>query len=156
MTGRRPAVLSVLLALLVLAPAAAGGERGWTLDEISRELMCPQCEMRLDLSTGGAADRVRVFVERRRQEGWTKTQVKEALVAEYGERVLASPPRSGFGRLAWLVPVAIGLGGVAATVVALALRRRRPPTPPARAVVAGAGDGEVERRLDDALRRFDA
>jgi cytochrome c-type biogenesis protein CcmH/NrfF len=156
---RLPVVLSVLFLLATLGPGAGvatAGERGWTLDEISRELMCPQCELRLDLSTGPAADRVRVFVETRRAQGWTKAEVKDALVAEYGRRVLAAPPRSGFGGLAWLVPAAIGLGGVALTVLALVvLRRREPPSGGLRSAVAQGVDPDAERRLDDALRRFE-
>ena len=148
--------LAAVLSLLGDVPAANAGERGWTLDEISRELMCPQCELRLDLSTGAAAERVRVYVERRRAQGWTKAQVKEGLVAEYGPRVLASPPRSGFGGLAWAVPAAILVGGVALTVGAIVLLRRRSALPRAApAAPAGGRDAELERRLDDALRAFD-
>lgn len=156
--ARRVLAVAVgVLALLVAVPAAPAGEQGWTLDEISRELMCPQCELRLDLSTGGAADRVRVYVERRRAQGWTKAQVKEALVAEYGRRVLASPPRSGFGGLAWLVPVVVLTAGTAVTVLALVLLRRRPAgRGGGRVAVAAGADADLDRRLDDALRRFDA
>ena len=116
---RLPLVLSVLFLLATLGPGAGvatAGERGWTLDEISRELMCPQCELRLDLSTGPAADRVRVFVETRRAQGWTKAEVKDALVV---------------------------------------LRRREPPSGGLRSAVAQGVDPDAERRLDDALRRFE-
>ncbi len=156
MTRRRrgAAALLVLVALLVVAPSSSAGEEGWTLDEISRELMCPQCGTRLDLSTGPAAERIRVFVADRRGRGWTKQQVKDAVVAEFGTRALAAPPRSGFGGLAWLVPTLAALGGIVAAVVALRVWRRRPAAP-------GPGGG-VEPddqawagRVDDALARFD-
>jgi cytochrome c-type biogenesis protein CcmH/NrfF len=151
---RGAAALLVLVALLVVAPSSSAGEEGWTLDEISRELMCPQCGTRLDLSTGPAAERIRVFVADRRGRGWTKQQVKDAVVAEFGTRALAAPPRSGFGGLAWLVPTLAALGGIVAAVVALRVWRRRPAAP-------GPGGG-VEPddqawagRVDDALARFD-
>ena len=37
-------------------------------------------------------------------EGKTKDEVKDALVAEYGENVLAVPGNDGFGLAAWLFP----------------------------------------------------
>jgi cytochrome c-type biogenesis protein CcmH/NrfF len=156
--SRRATLAVTLLAALLLALATAGSaaaaEPRFTMDEISRELMCPQCGTRLDLSTGPAAERIRVFVADRRGRGWTKQQVKDAVVAEFGTRALAAPPRSGFGGLAWLVPTLAALGGIVAAVVALRVWRRRPAAP-------GPGGG-VEPddqawagRVDDALARFD-
>ena len=90
--------------------------------------MCPTCQSRLDLSHSPAADRIRAYVERRRDEGWTKQQVKDALVADFGPSVLAAPPAAGMGLVAWLVPGALVAGGLV-VVIALTLvwRRRRAP-----------------------------
>jgi cytochrome c-type biogenesis protein CcmH len=119
--------------------------------EIEAELMCPTCQSRLDLSHSPAADRIRAYVERRRDEGWTKQQVKDALVADFGPSVLAAPPAAGIGLVAWVVPGALVAGGVV-VVIALTLvwRRRRAPTTAAEHEL----DPALDERVDEALRAF--
>ncbi|MGI9117715.1 MAG: cytochrome c-type biogenesis protein [Gaiellales bacterium] len=145
---RRLAVLALLL-LALLPVAASAAQPRFSMTEIETELMCPTCQSRLDLSHSPAADRIRAFVERKRAAGWTKEQVKDALVADFGPSVLAAPPASGIGLVAWVVPAVLVLGGVA-VVVALTLvwRRRRAPAEPAAAPL----DARLEDRVDAALR----
>jgi cytochrome c-type biogenesis protein CcmH len=83
--------------------------------------------------------------------GDTKTQIKDRLVAEYGNAILAAPPHKGFGLVAWWLPV-IGIlaAAVAVGVGAWRWARAREPAP------AGPPlDPALERRLDDELRRFE-
>ena len=81
-------------------------------------------------------------------------------MAQFGEEVLAAPPREGFNLLAWVLPLAGGL--LAAAGLALAARRwlaGRAPEPPSGGAAdgrAGALDRDLERRLDEELARFDA
>ena len=42
--------------------------------------------------------------------GWTADRVRGTLVAEFGEQILAAPPKHGFWLLAWIVPIGV-LGG---------------------------------------------
>ena len=139
-------LLLVALVLLVAVPAAYAAQPQFSMSEIETELMCPTCQTRLDLSHSPAADRIRAYVEAKREAGWTKQQVKDALVADFGPSVLAAPPARGFGLVAWLAPIAIGVLGIA---VALALIRRRRSAP-------APIDPAVDARVDAALRDFDA
>ena len=139
-------LLLVALVLLVAVPAAHAAQPQFSMSEIETELMCPTCQTRLDLSHSPAADRIRAYVEAKREAGWTKQQVKDALVADFGPSVLAAPPARGFGLVAWLAPIAIGVLGIA---VALALIRRRRSAP-------APIDPAVDARVDAALRDFDA
>ena len=50
------------------------------------------------------ADRERALIRNLIAQGEDKDQIKDALVAEYGPRVLATPSGHGFDLLAWLVP----------------------------------------------------
>ena len=52
--------------------------------------------------------------------GDSEQEIKDALVAEFGDEVLAEPPGGGFGLLAWLLPLAALAGG--AVAVALLVR----------------------------------
>jgi cytochrome c-type biogenesis protein CcmH len=143
-------VLALLLAVLEPSTAAAA-EPQFSMAEIEAELMCPTCQSRLDLSHSPAADRIRSFVERKREAGWTKQQVKDALVADFGPAVLAAPPAAGMGLVAWVVPSVLVLGG-AGVVVALTLVWRRRRGDPATA--ATPTDAALDARVDAALREL--
>ena len=73
--------------------------------------------------------------------------MKDTLVRQFGEEILAAPPKRGFDLLAWLVPAAVLLAGIG-LAAALALRWSRsrpgPPRPPPR----GDLDAALAARID--------
>ena len=96
------------------------------------QLMCITCRVPIDQSESRFAQHVRVFLHQKCAAGWTGTQVKDTLVRQFGEEILAAPPKQGFDLLAWLVPGAVLLGGLG-LATALALRwahSRQGPGPP--------------------------
>jgi cytochrome c-type biogenesis protein CcmH len=140
------------LVLLLAAPAMA---KPPTLADLEDEVMCVECGTALNVSTSPVAEREREFIRRRIAEGKTKPEIKAALVAEYGPRVLATPEGGGFDVAAWLVPgtlcllALIGIG-----VVAVRWRGGRAPEEPE----PGEGeelDPDDARRLDADLAAFD-
>jgi cytochrome c-type biogenesis protein CcmH len=154
----RPILLLALLAL-VAAGGARASESHPTLPEVEKEVICPVCHETLDLSTSPIADRMRTFIRQRIAAGDTKSEIKAKLVAQFGESVLAAPPKHGFNLLAWLLPLAgIAAGGVALGF--LARRWTRARAEPGGADPSANGrpplDPELERRLDEELARFDA
>ena len=58
--------------------------------------------------------------------GWTAAQVKSRLFAQFGNEILAAPPKHGFDLLAWVIPGAALLAGVGLVAAALAMRWRAP------------------------------
>ena len=152
---KRVAVL-LIIAALALAPAALGSEQHPTLAELEQEVMCPVCKTLLAMSDSPAAERIRVFIRERIAAGATRSQIKSELVAQFGPSILAEPPKSGFNLLAWVLPF-VGLafaGGVIGVLVWRATRRGRAAGEAAPAVGPPL-DPEIERRLDEELRRFD-
>lgn len=146
-------VTVVVLAALVLAAPAVASEERPTLAELEGEVFCPTCETTLAQSRSPIAARMRVFIRDRISAGDTKTEIKDALVAEFGESVLASPPARGFNLLVWVLPFVGALGG--GLLLAFAARRwsgAREPQAVAEAPLGAA----LERRVDDELARFDA
>jgi cytochrome c-type biogenesis protein CcmH/NrfF len=145
---RLAALLTLLAALLLAAPASA--QRA-SLPDIEDEVMCVECGTVLSVSNAPVAQQERDFIRRMVAAGKTKEQIKAALVAEYGEDVLAEPERSGFNLALWLVPIALVL--LAAAGIGVAVRRWRgreaaedePPPPPL--------SPEDTRRLDAELSR---
>jgi cytochrome c-type biogenesis protein CcmH len=147
----------VFVLLLAAAAPAAASEQHPTLAELERELICPTCKTTLQMSNAPVADRMRAFIRQRIAAGDTKSEIKDKLVAQFGEGVLAAPPARGFNLLAWLVPIAGGLIAVVAVGI-LARRWSRSRAEPAGGPSADGRpplDPAVERRLDDELARFE-
>ena len=117
--------LAVVLAALVLAAPAAASEERPTQAELEAELVCPTCKSTLDQSNAPVALRMKAFVRRRIAAGDTKSEIKAALVAQFGKGVLAAPERKGFDLLAWLLPLAaLAVGAVAVTALLWRWTRR--------------------------------
>ena len=117
--------------------------------------MCPICGTTLELSehAPGRA-RARASSAPGSPQGQTKEQIKDALVAEYGQDVLATPEDSGFDLTAWLVPVRSasgrrGVGSRLALAPRLARRGGRPRRRAAPALARG------QRRLERDLSAYD-
>ncbi|HEV3408290.1 MAG TPA: cytochrome c-type biogenesis protein [Gaiellaceae bacterium] len=152
------AILAAGLLALALATPALAAHTGWTPDELERELTCPTCQTTLAMSDAPVADRMRAFIRARHAAGDTKAEVRERLVAEFGEGVLAAPPAEGFNLLAWLLPI----GGALAAALVLGFlawrwaggeKRERAADPSSNGRVSL--DPELERRLDEELARFE-
>lgn len=156
-------VLIAALAALAFAAPAVASEQQPTLIELEDEVICPTCHTTLALSNSPIADRMRQFIRQRISAGDTKTEIKDALVAEFGQAVLAEPPTKGFNLLAWVLPF-VGLAAAAAVVGVLAYRWTR-SSRASRSAASSADpsangrsrlDPELERRLDEELARFDS
>jgi cytochrome c-type biogenesis protein CcmH len=93
----RAALLAVLGALVVAGTATAAPPNAADLEA---EIVCPVCETTLDQSNAPIAQRMKTFIRVRIAAGDSETEIKDALVAEFGSDVLAEPPGGGFGLLA--------------------------------------------------------
>ena len=141
----------VALVALAVVPAALASEARPTLSDLEDEIMCPVCPGEtLEQSSSPAAQQVERFIAVRIRAGDTKSEIKDKLVAQYGARILAAPPKEGFDLIAWVLPLAGVLCG--ALVLGFAAWRwsRKDPPPPEAAL-----DPELERRLDRELARLD-
>ena len=79
--------------------------------------MCTICGTLLAESDSPQAERERALIRNLIAEGKDKDQIKDALVAQYGPRVLATPSGHGFDLLAWLVPGVVLAAGLIAGVL---------------------------------------
>ena len=145
------AALVLLAALALATPVSASGSPP-TLAELETEVICPTCHTTLDQSSSAIADRMRIFIRARIAAGDSKSEIKDALVREFGDGVLASPPRKGFNLLAWVLPPVGLVAGVGVlTFLAVRWSRRRDGDGPSPA----APEPDVDRQIDDELARFD-
>lgn len=163
--SRLAAVAAVLLALLSLsaAPALAATaatpatEPKTSLYEIETQVMCVTCRTSLAVAGGPQAERQRDLIKRLIAQGKTSAQIKDELVLEYGEAVLALPEERGFNLAVYLVPIAVVVLALALAAIFLP-RWRRHARAMAGAPSAALGpdlDAADARRLDDDLKRYD-
>ena len=143
----RALVAGALASLLVAAPAMACPKT--STSDVADEVMCLQCGVPLNLAEDApSAKRERVFIQRLVDQCKSKEEIKTALVAQFGDKVLADPKE----KATWLVP-AIGFGAavIALSLAALRWRRRRAsdkPTPapsPAPAGDSARLDADIEQ-----------
>jgi len=163
------ATAAMLILALVLFPVAASAQHDVPVQGSQLQVFTPQVrEMTKKLACwcGGCSRLpvgvcacghcalVKAEVTTLLNEGKSEQQVLDYYVAKFGgQQVLSEPLNEGTGRLVWIVPYLVGLGG-AALALTMALRWSRRP---ALAGPAGAitDDTELSDRLDDELRDLD-
>lgn len=146
---KRLAVL--LLAALVLAGCGSSNEHV-SAAEIETELVCPVCHETLDESTAPIAQEMKQIVREKVAAGWTKKQILDYMVVNFGQNVLSEPAKHGFDLIAWVLPIGGALIGVAALAAGAVYWSGRgggggdapPPVDPA-----------MDRRIDEELAQFD-
>jgi cytochrome c-type biogenesis protein CcmH len=152
---RRASTVAIILAALAASasPALAAAPQT-SLTDVEDEVMCPICGTLLELSESPQAEREKTFIAALIAEGRTKQEIKDALVAEYGQEVLALPEGSGFNLTAYLVPVIAFFIAVVALAIGVA-RWRREDIPAGAESPAGGPSDEDAKRLEADLAKYD-
>ena len=151
----RPAALVLAVVAFALLPATALAQDcpRTTLGDIEDEVMCPVCGTPLGLaSESPQAQDERAYIQDLIDKCRSKDEVKQALVAEYGENVLALPGDQGddgLGDVLVYVIPALGILLAAAGIAFAVVRWRRPERQP-RSLAGPEG-----ARLDDDMERYD-
>jgi cytochrome c-type biogenesis protein CcmH len=149
---------ALALAVLALPTAALAADcPQTTLGDIEDEVMCSICGTPLGLaSEAPQAQRERAYIEQLIARCRSKDEIKRALVAQFGEAVLALPGDAGDDggiedKLVYIIPgvgLLLAVGAIALT--ATKWRGRRGDPTPSRP--AGAGDSS---RVDLDMERYD-
>ena len=141
----------VFAAFALVAGGTAAAVGPPSAADLEAELVCPVCETTLDQSNAPIAQRMKAFIRVRIAAGDSEEEIKDALVDQFGPAVLATPRRSGFGLLAWLLPLAaLAVGAIAVGLLIRSWSRRRTPADDGQPL-----DPQLERLVDDELARFD-
>jgi cytochrome c-type biogenesis protein CcmH len=147
-----------LLAVGPLAPAIANAATPRpTLAQMQNYFMCTVCHEPLAVAQSPEAAAERALITRMINQGDSKQQIINGLVAQYSSAVLALPPAHGFNLTVYIVPPALVLIGVAILVFALPRWKRAQQR---RAQAAGAQAAQKLEpkdalRLEQDLARFD-
>jgi cytochrome c-type biogenesis protein CcmH len=150
-------VFVMAIGLFLAAPwhavfAQADGPTDDEVNAIAKELYCPVCEnVPLDVCGTQACAQWRSLIRERLEQGWTEQEIKNYFVAQYGDRVLATPPARGLNWLVYVLPpVAIAAG---AGILFRAIRKWRLPAsePDTAEPMSSAGDDPYIARLQEQL-----
>src|SRR6266704_1603376 len=119
MKKRRPlliviASISILAAIWSYILLAAPPQQ--TLDQrvhdVASQLKCLVCQGEsVADSPATLSQQMRGIIRQQLQSGKSEQEVIQYFESRYGDRILWSPPWQGFALLAWLVPIALLLGG---------------------------------------------
>ena len=83
------------------------------VNAIAKQLFCPVCEnVPLDVCGTQACAQWRELNREQLALGRTEDQIKDYFVLQYGDRVLAEPPRRGLNWLVYIVPPVAFLAGI--------------------------------------------
>jgi cytochrome c-type biogenesis protein CcmH len=115
--ARRLVAVLMTLAMLagVAAPTVAGAAQvreHATVQQMYDNLMCVLCHESLAVAQSAESYQERSYVRQFVAQGLTVKQIEDRMVGLYGTGVLATPPKHGFGLLAYVVPPIVVLLGL--------------------------------------------
>lgn len=150
------ATAALLLTVTASAAQATSVTQRTSLHAVESEVMCVSCGVPLAIAESPQADAERREITRLIEQGKTKQEILDSLVATYGDRVLASPKDEGFGLAAYLVPIAIVLAMLAGLAIYLPRWRRNRDAADSTPAADGPAltDADSQRLAED-LARYD-
>ena len=105
-------LLIIALACLALPASAQESITDDEVNEVARDLYCPTCENRsVDVCPTDVCADWREEIRQQLAAGRTESEIHEYFAAQYGNRVLAAPPREGVNWLVWIIPILVVLIG---------------------------------------------
>lgn len=154
----RLATLSVVLFFVSLTVSPMN-DSAVNVDDVARQLIC-QCGCTMVLNNCSHAECVSRetmlgIIRQKISQGQSEEQIILAFVNQYGEQVLAEPPKKGFNLTAWLAPFAgLALGaGIIYFALKHWLKRGRRSEANA-AVIPEEEDEKYQQRLERELKEF--
>lgn len=129
------------------------------VNRVAKQLYCPVCEnIPLDVCPTQACQDWRELIRLKLSEGWSDQQIKDYFALQYGDRVLAEPPRRGLNWLVYVLPPLVLLGGAGVLFLVLRKMRRSPEEqiaqPAGESPDAGPADDYL-KRVEDELKRVE-
>ncbi|MFC1922816.1 cytochrome c-type biogenesis protein CcmH [Chloroflexota bacterium] len=124
------------------------------VNAIAKQLYCPVCEnIPLDVCPTQACAQWRELIREKLSAGWTEAEIKTYFVAQYGDRVLASPPATGLNWLVYIIPPLVIIAGAYILYRALLSWRQAPAQLPEQNQPEDEPDDEYVAQIEEELRR---
>lgn len=150
-------LLLFLLVIILDSPALVSAQDNNPISDdevnaLAKELYCPVCEnIPLDVCPTKACAQWRELIRDKMALGWNEKQIKEFFAEQYGDQVLAVPPRRGFNWLIYVLPPLVVVAGV--FMVARIVRSNGKKVSTSVAQEKPSADVEVIDEIERDLRR---
>ncbi len=157
-------LVAVLAAWVLIAPRVNAQQPVPTpsdddVNRVAKQMYCPVCEnIPLDVCPTQACQEWRDLIRTKLSDGWSDQQIKDYFAVQYGDRVLAEPPRRGLNWLVYVLPPVVLVFGAGLLFMVLRRMRRAPDTmatPPGDNPAAAASQDEYLKRVEEELKRVD-
>ncbi|MBI4285535.1 MAG: cytochrome c-type biogenesis protein CcmH [Chloroflexi bacterium] len=131
-----------------------------TVDEIASQLICQcGCYTVLNNCVHGECmvrDSMTKSIELKLAQGQSPEQIIQAFVTQYGEVVLAAPPKQGFNLTAWITPFAAIIFGAGIIWLAIKrwVKRGQKAVPVKVRKVAEEDEEKYQLRLEQELKEY--
>lgn len=130
------------------------------VNRVAKQMYCPVCEnIPLDVCPTTACAEWRELIRLKLSEGYTDQEIKDYFAVQYGDRVLAEPPRRGLNWLVYALPAVFFLGGLVILSRVLTSMRKKTveqaaaPTPGAAPTVTD--EDLYIKQLEEELKKKD-
>lgn len=127
-------------------------------NDIQASLICPAClddRMTVAACNDSTAEQARQDIQQKLAAGQTKEQIIAGYVAQYGDIILAVPPKKGFNLLAWVMPIVATIGGTVLVYFAVTRwAKNHSGRKPAVDSTGPAIDSADEERLKEEIRKY--
>jgi cytochrome c-type biogenesis protein CcmH len=148
--------IAFLLTLQLAAGVAQAATPKTSLTAVEPDVMCVSCREPLAVAQSPQAYAERAFIRTLAAQGYTKRQIEQALVAQYGPAVLGKPPAHGFNLTVYVLPPALLVLGIGVLALTIPRWRRQAAKRRARTPTAEQPIDPVENaRLEQELAHFD-
>ncbi|MBI2830606.1 MAG: cytochrome c-type biogenesis protein CcmH [Chloroflexi bacterium] len=153
--------LILLLApvFLALAPVMVLAADPVEVQKIAQQLVCQcGCYSVLNNCVHGECmvrDQMLTVINQKLDQRQTAEKIIQAFVVQYGEQVLAEPPKKGFNLVGWITPFAAILAGAAAIALALKHWVKRGEATATAAVESDEEDQKYREQLEKELAGFE-
>jgi len=151
--------LSIILPLITLFFLSPVRVSAATVSDVSKQLIC-QCGCTMVLlncshAECGSREAMTTLIKQKIDQGQSQEQIIQLFVAQYGEQVLAAPPKRGFNLMAWIAPFVVLIVG--AGVISIVLKkwvRREAPSQTYTPAEPDERDEEYRHQLEEELKEF--
>lgn len=147
----------ILLLLFAQAAVAQNAVSDDDVNEVAKGLYCPVCESTpLDVCPTQACADWRDLIREQLEAGMSQQEIYAYFAAQYGDGVLAAPPRRGVNLILWLSPILALLGGGFIFVRTLRSLRNHPTAPPGNAPTTHPPDRPTIQPSGDYITQIEA
>ncbi|MDO8686998.1 MAG: cytochrome c-type biogenesis protein CcmH [Dehalococcoidales bacterium] len=153
-------ILGVVLIALALLVTPVSADSAPTVTSIAEQLVC-QCGCTQTLAACSepecsTREAMKASIGQKLAQGQSESQILQSFVVQYGEKVLVTPPKSGFNLVAWILPFVAILAGAAIIFSAMRVWVKRGSKAQTTTTTGSEQvDEEYRRRVEQELKEFE-